>query len=302
MQVKAYDKRFMQYCSLESRLLAEISSKTAQRKCSISKDCTSTNSEVPVVLYQAIAGVNFSRWSALFKHANFAGEFSRTITACSQVNKCNPGLILKVSCKLLSHSICIFLFSYFIDFHFILFVGLFGRNRCPRGKNCNFLHVYRNPGDEFDYREDLSPTRTPFNGGRASERSERSWWRDHWRRRRDLNRDRSRDRDWEQDRHRKRYDRDQSRERDDERGRHRRRSRERERSKQTDKEENRELRTKRRNYSDDDESEGETENNERFVLLLSLYTPTSVRLFFILFPLRFLWYWQGEFVLESFTR
>lgn len=141
--------------------------------------------------------------------------------------------------------------------------GLFGRNRCPRGKNCNFLHVYRNPGDEFDYREDLSPTRTPFNGGRASERSERSWWRDHWRRRRDLNRDRSRDRDWEQDRHRKRYDRDQSRERDDERGRHRRRSRERERSKQTVKEENRELRTKRRSYSDDDESEGETENNER---------------------------------------
>ena len=111
MQVKAYDKRFMQYCSLESRLLAEISSETAQ-----SKDCTSTNSEVPVVLYQAIAGVNFSRWSPLFKHANFAGEFSRTITACSQVNKCNPGLILKVSCKLLSHSICIFYWYSFCTF------------------------------------------------------------------------------------------------------------------------------------------------------------------------------------------
>lgn len=116
MQVKAYDKRFKQYCSLESRLLAEISSETAQRKCSISKDCTSTNSEVPVVLYQAIAGVNYSRWSPLFKHANFAGEFSRTITACSQANKCNPGLILKVSCKLLGHSICIFYWYSFCTF------------------------------------------------------------------------------------------------------------------------------------------------------------------------------------------
>ncbi|XP_046853929.1 U2 small nuclear ribonucleoprotein auxiliary factor 35 kDa subunit-related protein 1-like [Xenia sp. Carnegie-2017] len=25
--------------------------------------------------------------------------------------------------------------------------GLFAQNRCPRGKNCNFLHVYRNPDD-----------------------------------------------------------------------------------------------------------------------------------------------------------
>lgn len=144
--------------------------------------------------------------------------------------------------------------------------GLFGRNRCPRGKNCNFLHVYHNPGDEFNHREDLSPTRTPFNGGRASERSDRSWRRDHWIRRRDLEPDRTRDRDWEQDRHRKRYDKDWSRERDDYRGRHRRRSRERGRSKQTDKEENGERRTRRRSYSDNEEREEETENkhlNER---------------------------------------
>lgn len=27
--------------------------------------------------------------------------------------------------------------------------GLFFRNACPKGKNCNFLHVFRNPTDEF---------------------------------------------------------------------------------------------------------------------------------------------------------
>ena len=27
--------------------------------------------------------------------------------------------------------------------------GLYDRRKCPRGKDCNFLHVFRNPGDEF---------------------------------------------------------------------------------------------------------------------------------------------------------
>ncbi|XP_064614994.1 U2 small nuclear ribonucleoprotein auxiliary factor 35 kDa subunit-related protein 2-like isoform X2 [Liolophura sinensis] len=27
--------------------------------------------------------------------------------------------------------------------------GLYGRKQCPKGKNCNFLHVFRNPGNEF---------------------------------------------------------------------------------------------------------------------------------------------------------
>ena len=27
--------------------------------------------------------------------------------------------------------------------------GLFGQNRCPKGKRCNFLHVFRNPGGAY---------------------------------------------------------------------------------------------------------------------------------------------------------
>jgi hypothetical protein len=27
--------------------------------------------------------------------------------------------------------------------------GLFGRGRCPKGRNCNFLHVFKNPRNEF---------------------------------------------------------------------------------------------------------------------------------------------------------
>ena len=32
--------------------------------------------------------------------------------------------------------------------------GLFAQNRCPRGKNCNFLHVYRNPDDWSEQRSE----------------------------------------------------------------------------------------------------------------------------------------------------
>lgn len=138
--------------------------------------------------------------------------------------------------------------------------GLFERNRCPRGKNCNFLHVYRNPGNEFNHRDDRSPNRTPFDGGRTSERSERGWRRDQWSRRRDPDRDRSRDRNWEQDRYRKRRERDWSRERDDDRRRKRRRSEEREHGRTSEKHENREQRHRRRSYSSDEGSERESEH------------------------------------------
>ena len=141
-----------------------------------------------------------------------------------------------------------------------LFVGLFERNRCPRGKNCNFLHVYRNPGNEFSHRDDRSPNRTPFDGGRTSERSERGWRRDQWSRRRDPDRDQSRDRDWEQDSYRKRRLRDWGRDRDDYRRRHRRRSEERERGGTSERHENREQRNRRRSYSSDEGSERETEH------------------------------------------
>ncbi|XP_064455581.1 U2 small nuclear ribonucleoprotein auxiliary factor 35 kDa subunit-related protein 2-like [Ornithodoros turicata] len=38
--------------------------------------------------------------------------------------------------------------------------GLFFRNACPKGKTCNFLHVFRNPTDEFKYADrDETPHR-----------------------------------------------------------------------------------------------------------------------------------------------
>eukprot|EP00063_Salmo_salar_P033392 XP_014008227.1 PREDICTED: U2 small nuclear ribonucleoprotein auxiliary factor 35 kDa subunit-related protein 2-like isoform X1 [Salmo salar] len=62
--------------------------------------------------------------------------------------------------------------------------GLFDRQKCPKGKHCNFLHVYRNPGNEFweaDRDLHMSPDRGgggtgSFTGGRFSERSNRSSW------------------------------------------------------------------------------------------------------------------------------
>ncbi|XP_036807410.1 U2 small nuclear ribonucleoprotein auxiliary factor 35 kDa subunit-related protein 2 isoform X3 [Oncorhynchus mykiss] len=62
--------------------------------------------------------------------------------------------------------------------------GLFDRQKCPKGKHCNFLHVYRNPGNEFweaDRDLHMSPDRGgggngSFAGGRFSERSNRSSW------------------------------------------------------------------------------------------------------------------------------
>jgi len=30
-----------------------------------------------------------------------------------------------------------------------MFVGLYHQRKCPKGRHCNFLHVFRNPGDEF---------------------------------------------------------------------------------------------------------------------------------------------------------
>ncbi|CAB1454725.1 unnamed protein product [Pleuronectes platessa] len=61
--------------------------------------------------------------------------------------------------------------------------GLFDRQRCPKGKHCNFLHVFRNPGNEFweaDRDLHLSPDRNVRGSRRDSWRSERqgdrSWW------------------------------------------------------------------------------------------------------------------------------
>jgi hypothetical protein len=32
--------------------------------------------------------------------------------------------------------------------------GLFDKNQCPRGRHCNFLHVFRNPNGEYDLQRD----------------------------------------------------------------------------------------------------------------------------------------------------
>ncbi|XP_056134969.1 U2 small nuclear ribonucleoprotein auxiliary factor 35 kDa subunit-related protein 2 [Lampris incognitus] len=64
--------------------------------------------------------------------------------------------------------------------------GLFDRKKCPKGKNCNFLHVFRNPGNEFweaDRDLHISPDRSgesTHKMGRYSERyGERSWRQRH---------------------------------------------------------------------------------------------------------------------------
>ncbi|XP_007668619.1 U2 small nuclear ribonucleoprotein auxiliary factor 35 kDa subunit-related protein 2 [Ornithorhynchus anatinus] len=54
--------------------------------------------------------------------------------------------------------------------------GLFERQKCPRGKHCNFLHVFRNPNNEFwEANRDIhmSPDRTSQSFGRSSERRDR---------------------------------------------------------------------------------------------------------------------------------
>ncbi|KAM4592614.1 U2 small nuclear ribonucleoprotein auxiliary factor 35 kDa subunit-related protein 2 [Odontesthes bonariensis] len=64
--------------------------------------------------------------------------------------------------------------------------GLFDRRKCPKGKHCNFLHVFRNPGNEFweaDRDLCLSPDRSVRGSRREGWHSER--YRDRsWRQRR----------------------------------------------------------------------------------------------------------------------
>jgi len=52
-----------------------------------------------------------------------------------------------------------------------LFVGLYHQRKCPKGRHCNFLHVFRNPGDEFR-NADLDISRMLVN--RSSRRQSRS--------------------------------------------------------------------------------------------------------------------------------
>lgn len=54
--------------------------------------------------------------------------------------------------------------------------GLYDRQKCPKGKHCNFLHVFRNPGNEFweaDRDLHLSPDRSVRGSRRDGWQSER---------------------------------------------------------------------------------------------------------------------------------
>ncbi|XP_053526334.1 U2 small nuclear ribonucleoprotein auxiliary factor 35 kDa subunit-related protein 2-like, partial [Artibeus jamaicensis] len=61
--------------------------------------------------------------------------------------------------------------------------GLFEIEQCPRGKHCNFLHVFRNPNNEFwEANRDiyLSPNWSSSSFGKNSERRERMGHRDEY--------------------------------------------------------------------------------------------------------------------------
>ncbi|XP_007946902.1 U2 small nuclear ribonucleoprotein auxiliary factor 35 kDa subunit-related protein 2-like [Orycteropus afer afer] len=82
--------------------------------------------------------------------------------------------------------------------------GLFETQQCPRGKHCNFLHVFRNPNNEFweaDRDMNLSPDWTSSFFGKNSDRRERMGHHDDYydrlRIRRSLSSDHSYKRNWE---------------------------------------------------------------------------------------------------------
>lgn len=75
--------------------------------------------------------------------------------------------------------------------------GLFFRRACPKGRNCNFLHVFRNPSDECWY-EGRSPSpvrqrsRSPEEWGNRRRRRSRSGRKRHGSAHRSRSRSRSR--------------------------------------------------------------------------------------------------------------
>lgn len=155
--------------------------------------------------------------------------------------------------------------------------GLFDRQKCPKGKHCNFLHVFRNPGNEFweaDRDLQISPDRS-IRGSRRdewhSERQRERSWRQRHRSRSPARSERSHRR-WEDDRerrtsHQRREDKWSSRSRHSDRrtDRHRSRSRDRSRSRSRDREQRRdkEGENKYRDRSDDEGSRREARETTR---------------------------------------
>ncbi|XP_059207045.1 U2 small nuclear ribonucleoprotein auxiliary factor 35 kDa subunit-related protein 2 [Centropristis striata] len=135
--------------------------------------------------------------------------------------------------------------------------GLFDRQKCPKGKHCNFLHVFRNPGNEFweaDRDLHMSPGRSVRGSRRDGWHSERygdrSWRqrqssrspprseRSHSRRESDRWRSRSRSRERRAS-HQHREDKRSSRLSDRRKDWYRSRSRDRSRSRSRDREQDR---------------------------------------------------------------
>ncbi|XP_051918386.1 U2 small nuclear ribonucleoprotein auxiliary factor 35 kDa subunit-related protein 2 [Hippocampus zosterae] len=154
--------------------------------------------------------------------------------------------------------------------------GLFDRKKCPKGKHCNFLHVFRNPGNEFweaDRDLHISPHHSlkGSHSARYSERRGDRSWRSHRsrspprsersysRREDDRRSERSRDRRISQ------HQRDDSRRSfgsaryDRGRGRYRSRSREKSRSKSQDRKRSRDRdrNVKSRNKSEEKNRNGD---------------------------------------------
>uniref|UniRef100_A0A3Q2QCA2 Zinc finger CCCH-type, RNA binding motif and serine/arginine rich 2 n=1 Tax=Fundulus heteroclitus TaxID=8078 RepID=A0A3Q2QCA2_FUNHE len=148
--------------------------------------------------------------------------------------------------------------------------GLFDRKKCPKGKHCNFLHVFRNPGNEFweaDRDLQLSPDRS-IRGSRRDERHSERFRERSWRQRRGSRspvRSERSHRRWEDDRersrsrerrtpHQRREDKWSSRSRHSDRwtDRHRSRSRDRSRSRSRDRDVRRDRANKRRDRGEDE--------------------------------------------------
>ncbi|XP_054829391.1 U2 small nuclear ribonucleoprotein auxiliary factor 35 kDa subunit-related protein 2 [Eublepharis macularius] len=61
--------------------------------------------------------------------------------------------------------------------------GLFERQKCPRGKHCNFLHVFRNPNNEFwEANRDIhiSPEWTKHTGKNSERRNRSSYYDEYY--------------------------------------------------------------------------------------------------------------------------
>ncbi|KAM9366159.1 U2 small nuclear ribonucleoprotein auxiliary factor 35 kDa subunit-related protein 2 [Symphorus nematophorus] len=174
--------------------------------------------------------------------------------------------------------------------------GLFDRQKCPKGKHCNFLHVFRNPGNEFweaDRDLHMSPDRSvrgsrrdgwhserygdrswrQRHGSRSPPRSERSHSRREGDRRRSRSRERRASHQYREDkwssrsRHSDRRndwylsssrDRSRSRSRDRDRSRSRSRNREQDRCRNRSRDEDRDH--KYRDRSQDRDSRGKDTN------------------------------------------